>query len=152
MLGCSIRAGSSRALLLEYTDGNGAMTRRTVEPVALLLPDSGKLNLGQSYIYARCRDKRGMRQFRLDRVTALADARTGELLELDAWLDSLQLGPATPWNEIGEGAAIPALPPARPARRVRWIILALLMGYAIGRLRLIRMLLLALDQHAGLWL
>jgi len=71
-----------RVLRLEYRDGAGTTTRRTVEPLALLEAD------GSWYLAGWCRERRAVRGFRTDRI--LSSQPTGEVLsggrarELDA--------------------------------------------------------------------
>lgn len=151
MLIRKIKARNSPALLIEYVDGQGAATQRTILPIALLLPDTGKLSPQQSYLYARSEDGRGLRQFRLDRLGSIADPRTGESLDLSAWIDGLRLEKAEPWREA-ESEPAPTPLAATKASRLRLLALASLGGYLIGRLRLIPMLLRWLDVQSGRWL
>lgn len=155
MLSQAIARGTA-PVLIDYVDAQGATSRRTVAPVALILPDSGRPKHDNSYLYARCSSARRMRQFRLDRIQAVADPRSGELYpNVAAWLDTVQVGPVEPWGDV----AAPN-PPADAAIQyvtvevTRWrpIIATLLLGYAIGRLRLIPMILQALDLGWGSWL
>jgi len=61
----------SRVMAIDYEDKNGSVTRREVEPVALV---GGREDMW--YLVAHCRLREGLRAFRVDRVASAA--LTGE--------------------------------------------------------------------------
>ncbi|GMA25478.1 transcriptional regulator [Luteimicrobium album] len=64
-----------RVLRLEYRDGAGATTQRTVEPLALLEAD------GAWYLAGWCRTRDAVRGFRTDRIVCVE--RTDEVLSVE---------------------------------------------------------------------
>ena len=68
---------------IEYRDGDGDLTERYIEASSLV--DRG----GKLYLYGWCEMRQAMRSFRVDRIEALTDGETGEIVEpaeISRWL------------------------------------------------------------------
>lgn len=148
--------GGVRNIIIDYVDGEGVSTTREIIPFQLRgdINDAQKFNI--THIEARCLIAKARRTFRVDRLRSIADARTGEEYTLNEWLKTLQIKDPVPIS------LVPAKPELLPSQieyiqvlrgpRWRWLIILLLVGYAIGRYRLLRWALKAAGQHWGLWL
>lgn len=160
-----IRRGSCPPVLLDYVDGQGERSMRTIAPVAVILKRERVTSPQDLYLEGRCSTAKALRTFRADRIASLADAATGELLNLSAWLDNLQLGEANAfaWPTNADAGSSPSVIEEnetvedaswRPSRwlTARTVAIALVIGYLIGRLRTIRWLLHLFHGHKGLWL
>lgn len=151
----AILGDGSRRVLIEYEDAQGVKSERIVVPLALAGNDGANI-FNAVHLFARCETARAQRTFRLDRIIAMADASTGEVITLRRWLDTLQLGDAEPQEgfepEAPPSEAIVATGRRRRGVGVSWVLLALSTGYLIGRFRLVRWILRSLHQHWGLWL
>lgn len=152
----AVVVGGIRNIIIDYVDGEGASTTREIVPIRL----RGDINAAQKFsvthIDARCLTARAQRTFRVDRLKSIADARTGEELSLNEWLKTLQIKDpvATSLAPVRSNAVEPQIEYVQVRRgpRWRWLIILLVIGYVIGRYRLIRWALRAAGQHWGLWL
>lgn len=174
MLRRSIDTVQALRMLILYMDGQGDASEREIIPLALVSDRESRGGFRARYMIAHCETARASRTFRLDRIHALADATTGEELNLWTWLNTLPLGPAHDftWEETHERPPGPVRTEAPRAiqvhdivgpdtspihatrRKRRWklILLLFVLGYAIGRLRLIRAVILLTHYRHGLWL
>ncbi|WP_066651746.1 WYL domain-containing protein [Sphingomonas sp. CCH10-B3] len=148
--------GGVRNIIVDYVDGEGVASTREIVPFKL----RGTINTAQKfkilYIEARCLTAKANRTFRVDRLRSIADARTGEMLSLDDWLKAVQIKDpvAITLDRAVEAPVTPQVEYVQVRRgpRWRWLIILLMIGYVIGRYRLIRWALRAAGQHWGLWL
>lgn len=83
--------------VISYVDAQGEPSVRRVS-IRQVVKQSGR-----TYLAGYCHEARGPRQFRLDRVGECWDCNTGEVIELAAWIATLQ-------PELG------IRPPKRPGR------------------------------------
>lgn len=173
-----LRQGTSVPLVLEYADAQGEHSTRTVMPIALVA-DEVRQSSSSTYLQARCNTARAVRTFRCDRIISLSDPDTGEIRSAQEWLAELQLVDAEPfqWADetVGEAALLTARddaaahdipwrrisrqaelahPAEAPAHHFPWraITIALVIGYAVGRLRLAHIVLRYSEIHHGLLL
>lgn len=143
--------GRAPAVIIEYTDSAGEQSVRQIAPLAI----GGKLNGSEflaEYVIARCKKARAQRTFRCERIDTIADAKSGELIGLARWLQSLDLAPIEPYelgDELSEPPAEPVQTIVRRGFRLRWVLIALLVGYAIGRWRIIRLVAIAMHWSWG---
>lgn len=148
--------GRRRNIIVDYVDGEGEATTREIAPFALRGTVGATGRYKVTHIEARCLTAKARRTFRIDRVRAMADALTGEEISIERWLATLDT--AEPVLVTSEPTERPTSDPqieyveVRRGPRWRWLIILLLVGYAIGRYRLIRWALRAAGQHWGLWL
>ncbi len=76
---------SAPNLLLRYTDVKGDTTDREIRPQSV--KGRGVVTTGQATVLVGyCLMRKGPRHFRLDRVMHAANPRTGEIIDLPAWL------------------------------------------------------------------
>lgn len=137
--------------IIDYVDAGGEASTRRIVPQLL----SGDLNgsrLDVTHIDAHCLKAKAGRTFRVDRIRSVCDPDTGEQLALLDWLQRLELGPVQQDEREALQPATEATPAPRPRSPWRWIVAALLIGYAMGRLRLIHILLVATHLQWGRWL
>lgn len=75
--------GLRGALDIEYVDANGERTDRYVEATSI------EAKGGKLYLWGWCEKRQARRQFRVDRIVALNDGQTGEVIDpekITAWL------------------------------------------------------------------
>lgn len=161
-----VRRGTAVHVSLEYIDGAGDLSRRTVLPLGIITNDIGRTTASATYLHAKCSIAKAPRTFRIDRVQSISDPATGEVIDVIPWLQSLQLGEAKPWTwdddldfmqgggeeaDSDPGDANP-LPSGHSWQKLKLAGYAGVVGYLIGRLRVIPWLLERFHQHWGLWL
>lgn len=160
-----LQRGTASALLIEYIDGEGDRSLRRVMPIAIMT-DAVRRSRSATYLQARCSTANAVRTFRFDRIESLSDAETGEVFAAPDWLAALKLGEGRPFawadeaestskgeQELSENALASTLPAPIKARRAwRAILLAVGIGYLVGRLRLIHLGLRYFHAHHALWL
>lgn len=142
--------GRSDLLLIEYVDGAGASSSREVLPLSLEGEDTSPTRFEPSYLEAFCHLRNDHRTFRLDRIRSIGSATTGEMLDLPTWLNSLRLGPPVQIDEQHTEEF-----DEQPVIRGwgwRWLIGALLVGYALGRWRMVSRILTEFGFSWGKWL
>ncbi len=86
-----LKRGTARPVLLEYVDGIGDQSMRSVMPLAIAINESRKTP-SSTYLQARCSIAKAVRTFRFDRIKSLIDPDDGEVFFVADWLASLQLG------------------------------------------------------------
>ena len=77
------KAALHGALDIEYRDAEGDRTERYIEAISL------RASNGQLYLYGWCEMRQALRTFRVDRIRALTDGETGEIIpraEIAGWL------------------------------------------------------------------
>lgn len=146
MLTWNVDSDGAGRVLIHYVDAQGDRTVREIRPLALEGHLEGHTFSAQC-IEAHCYSAKATRTFRIDRIQELADPRSGEVLDLIPWLQGLPMAGPLRAEEVEATDAV------APRRQFwRWLILALTIGYAIGRFRLIRWGLHAAGKKWGLWL
>lgn len=140
---------SRRRILLDYVDADRKSSHREIVPFELC----GEVREGQAFatmINAYCLSRRANRSFRVDRIVSVGDAETGEILDTDEWVDHLAAGATFP-SEDSDVAGDP--PRSEPARRsLAALFWCAVLGYIIGRTRVIGVVLAHFHQHWGVWL
>ncbi|WP_375382277.1 WYL domain-containing protein [uncultured Sphingomonas sp.] len=149
-----LRRGTATAVLLEYVDGKDDRSLRTVMPLAILVGD-GKRTLANTYLQARCSVAKATRSFRLDRVQDMSDPKTGEVFTPIDWMATLNLSEGQPFTWAEDADERPATPSIVPTSR--WLVwrvalCAVVIGYLIGRLRLLHAVLHLFGVHQARWL
>lgn len=148
--------------MLEYVDGSGDRSTRRVAPLAITGDQQGEEHFTVAYVDARCSSVRANRTFRVDRIAAMNDAATGEVLDIDRWASTLELGPPVvvgTLTQAQQATAREAPPPpveavASPRQGFSWraIAVALFAGYLIGRWRVIALVVHLMHWKWGRWL
>lgn len=145
--------GRPGPVVIEYSDAEGEDSTREIVPLEV----GGNAHNDEffvTYLIAQCRQARARRTFRIDRIRSIANAATGEVIELSSWVRSLELGPVEPGDRkpVESGNHDNGRREQRFGLKKRWVIVALLVGYAIGRWRLARMVALMLHWHWARWI
>lgn len=148
--------GRVRKILIDYVDVNGVATTREIVPFMVRGEIGESQTLIVTHVHARCLTAKARRTFRVDRIEAMEDSETGETLTLLPWLRSLEMGAPIP-TKLDAPVHDTSEPQIeyveiRRGPRWRWLIILLVVGYVIGRYRLIRWALRAAGLHWGLWL
>ncbi len=145
-----ISRASATKVLINYIDADGDDTLRKILPRSVESASDGGSPV---YLRAHCYKARAARTFRLDRIQAVADAGTGEVIELADWLRSFdleKLPAAFPAEEV-QSAVVPQAWSPRLALSQRWraargYLVAMLIGLAVGHWQVLPLL---YEQVAG---
>lgn len=154
MLRRDVIAGSAKRIMIEYVDADGEASSREIMPIWLGGTQSNAKTFNATHLEAHCYTRRSHRTFLLRRIQSVSDPRTGEVFEVAEWFKALQLGDLLPL-EGRAPAANETVEPAAASRvgfGPRSIAVAILIGYMIGRLRIIQWLLALSHQKWGRWL
>ncbi len=161
-----------RRLFLVYNDMFGADSQREIMPtgfagVRIKRRASGDIDDTVEKILAYCFLRKEARTFNIASIKGLADAETGETIsDPQRWAEENYnpIGGYSPARNASEPQSLPPGPrplPTPEAEAVvpipRWgkakaIMWSLLVGYLIGRTRVIPWVLGLLNQHWGRWL
>lgn len=151
MLTWNVDARRAAHVIIRYVDAQGDLSVREILPLALEGSVEGK-TFNAEYILSHCYLAKASRTFRIDRIRELADAKSGEILDLIEWLGSLPMTGPPQSAEAAPADADAITPEKRAPLRWKLLVLIFVIGYAIGRFRLIRLALHAAGKHWGLWL
>lgn len=147
----NVTTRSAGSVIIRYVDAQGDPSVREIRPIALEGEFSGKAFKARCVI-AHCYSAKATRTFRVDRIQELADAKTGEVRDVNEWIGSLPMS-GQPRDDVALTSS-ETFEIVQPRPTIPWKLLlaVLVIGYAIGRFRLIRWALHAAGKKWGLWL
>lgn len=143
-----VENGAQRRILIDYIDANGDPSHRQIQPLSLFGEMDGD-NFRVRYISAYCMKARANRSFKSERIQSLFDPNTGEEMELESWLSSLKVAKPVDMTSFAEEVQLAR---TSSSLSLRWIALALLGGYLVGRIRLLKWLFVLIGWKWGYWL
>lgn len=108
----AVEAWIGQTIMIEYTDANGDDSRRRVTIRAVTLSASGTLMLR-----CWCHERDAWRHFRMDRISAVIDLRTGEVFEDVQGFFESELGSVAPEQPERPTTEQPEAPRSSPAIR-----------------------------------